>query len=87
MSPLTSSLSGGVGVLPRDLPGFCSPSLIKASTALSRFPLSPFSTVELRFSSGNPISRSVASFDSSPSPVTLEPKTLDGLFTLGGEAS
>jgi hypothetical protein len=49
--------------------------------------LSPFSTVELRFSSGNPISRSVASFDSSPSPVTLEPKTLDGLFNLGGDAS
>ena len=81
-----SSLSGGVGVLPLDLPGFCSPSLIKASTARSRLPLRPFSTVALRFSSGNPMSRNVASLDSSPSPVTLEPKTLDGLFNLGGES-
>lgn len=87
MSPLTSSLSGGVGVLPLDFPGFCSPSLISASTALSRLPLSPLSTVEFRLSSGKPISRRVASFDSNPSPVTLEPKTLDGLLTRGGDTS
>jgi len=66
---------------------FCSPSLIKASTVLSRLPFSPFSTVELRFSSGKPMSRSVASFESSPSPewLMLEPKTRDGLFTRGGD--
>lgn len=87
MSPLISSLSGGVGVFPLDLAGFCSPSLINASTALSKLPLSPFRTVELRFSSGKPISRSVANFDSRPSPVTLEPNTLDGLFNRGGDVS
>lgn len=44
-SPLVGDLAGGVGVLPRDLPLFCSPNLISASTALSRFPFRPFSTV------------------------------------------
>ena len=86
-SPLVGDLAGGVGVFPLDLPLFCSPSLMSASTALSRFPFKPFRTVEFFFSSGKPISLRVASFDSSPSPdvLTLDPKTLDGLFTLGGE--
>lgn len=85
----TPPFAGGVGVLPLDLVGFCSPNLINASTALSRLPLRPLSTVELRFSSGNPISLKVASFDSNPSPevFTLDPNTLDGLFTLGGDVS
>jgi hypothetical protein len=76
-------------VLPLDLPGFCSPSLIKASTVRSRFPLSPFNTVELRLSSGKPMSRNVASFDSKPSPdvCMFDPKTLDALLTCGGDAS
>ena len=74
-------------MLPLDLAALCSPRRIKASTARSRFPLRPLSTVELRLSSGNPISRSVASFESMPSPevCTFEPKTLEGLFTRGGE--
>ena len=79
--------AGGVGVFPRDLDGVCSPNLISASTVLSRFPFSPFNTVELRFSSAKPISFNVANFESSPSPVTLEPKTLDGLLIRGGDAS
>ena len=87
--PLVVGLVGGVGVLPLDLTGFCSPSRIKASTARSRFPFRPLSTVELRLSSGNPMSRSVASFESMPSPdvCMFEPKTLEALFTRGGEAS
>lgn len=87
--PLASDLAGGVGVLPLDLTGFCSPRRIKASTARSRFPLSPFNTVALRLSSGKPISRSVCSFWSMPSPdvYTLEPNTLEALFTRGGEMS
>jgi hypothetical protein len=86
---LLLDFTGGVGVLPLDFPGFCSPSLIRASTVRSKLPLSPLSTVELRLSSGNPISRSVASFESSPSPdvCMVDPKTRDGLFTLGGDAS
>lgn len=80
---------GGVGVLPPEAPTFCSPSRINVSTARSRFPLSPFSTVQLRFSSGKPISRRVANFESSPSPDvwTLDPKIRDGLFTRGGDSS
>lgn len=76
-------------MLPLDFPGFCSPSLIKASTVRSRLPLSPFSTVELRFSSGKPISRKVANLDSNPSPEVciLDPNTLDGLLTRGGDVS
>lgn len=87
--PLTVVLAGGVGVFPLDFARFCSPNLINASTVLSKFPFKPFKTVLLRFSSGNPISLSVASFKSSPSPdaLTLDPNTLDGLFTLGGDAS
>lgn len=76
-------------MLPLDLPAFCSPNLINASTVRSRLPLRPFRTVELRLSSGKPISRSVASFESSPSPedCMLVPNTLDCLFTRGGEVS
>lgn len=87
--PLTPGLAGGVGVAPLDLAVFCSPSLMSASTALSRFPFNPLRTVELRFSSGKPMSLKVASFDSSPSPevFTFDPNTLEGLFTLGGEVS
>jgi hypothetical protein len=85
--PLEVGCVDGVGVLPLDLPGSCSPNLIKASTALSKFPFSPFSTVELRLSSGKPISRSCASFESMPSPEVcmLEPKTLEGLLIRGGD--
>lgn len=85
--PFRLDLTGGVGVLPLDLLGFCSPNLIKASTVRSRLPLNPFRTVEFRLSSGNPISRKVASLESSPSPDVwiLEPKTLEGLFNRGGE--
>lgn len=89
LRPLVLGFAGGVGVPPPDLPWFCSPSLIRASTVRSKLPLSPFNTVELRLSSGKPMSRSVASFDSSPSPevFTLDPKTRDALFTLGGDVS
>lgn len=88
--PLALGLVGGVGVVPRDFEvWFCSPSLIKASTVRSKLPLRPFNTVELRLSSGKPMSRNVASFESSPSPEVwmVDPNTLDGLFTRGGEAS
>jgi hypothetical protein len=63
-----------------------SPSFISASTARSKFPLSPFSTVAFRFSSKKPISLSVASLDSklSPGRSIFEPNTRDGLLTLGG---
>ena len=76
-------------MLPFDCPWFCSPNLIKASTVRSRLPLSPFKTVEFRLSSGKPISRSVVNFESSPSPDVLmfDPKTLDALFTRGGDVS
>lgn len=89
LRPLVLGFAGGVGVFPLDFPWFCSPSRIKASTVRSKLPLSPFKTVELRLSSGKPMSRSVASFDSSPSPdvFTLDPKTLDALFTRGGDVS
>lgn len=90
-SPLrpAGGFAGGVGVFPLDLAGFCSPSRISASTALSKLPFSPFSTVVFRFSSAKPISLSVVNFESSPSPevLTLDPNTLDGLFTLGGDVS
>ena len=87
--PLVTGFVGGVGVLPLDLTGSCSPSRIKASTARSRLPFSPFNTVELRFSSGKPMSRSVANFESMPSPevCTLEPNTREGLLIRGGEVS
>lgn len=87
--PVEADLVGGVGVLPLEAPTFCSPSLIKVSTVRSRLPLSPLSTVQLRFSSGKPISRRVASFESSPSPDvwTFDPKIRDGLFTRGGDSS
>lgn len=89
LRPLEADFVAGVGVLPRDLIGFCSPNLIKASTVRSRLPFSPFNTVALRLSSGKPMSRSVANFESIPSPDvwTLDPNTLDGLFTRGGEVS
>lgn len=89
LRPSTLGLAGGVGVLPLDFTGFCSPSRMRASTVRSRLPFSPFSTVELRLSSGNPMSRKVASFDSSPSPEVcmFEPNTLEGLFTRGGDVS
>ena len=85
--PLVLGFAGGVGVPPLEVPAFCSPSLINASTALSKLPFSPLRTVELRFSSGKPMSRSVESFESIPSPdvCMLDPKTLEGLFTRGGE--
>ncbi len=85
--PLDVGCVDGVGVLPLDLSGFCSPKRIKASTARSRLPFKPFSTVELRLSSGKPISRRVASFESIPSPEVciLEPKTLEGLLIRGGD--
>jgi hypothetical protein len=87
--PLDIGCEAGVGVLPLDLPGSCSPNLIKASTALSKLPFSPFSTVELRLSSGKPMSRSCASLESMPSPEVcmLEPKTLEGLLMRGGDWS
>jgi hypothetical protein len=87
--PLTFDFAGGTGVLPLAAADPPSPNLIRASTALSKFPLRPFSTVAFRFSSGNPISRSVASFDSNPSPgpPIFDPKTLEALFTLGGDES
>jgi len=64
-----------------------SPSLTKVSTARSRLPLNPLSTVELRFSSGKPMSFNVASFDSNVAPVPPidAPKILDCLFTRIGE--
>lgn len=67
-----------------------SPNLIKVSTDFSKFPLSPLSTVTLRFSSGKPMSFNVWSFVSKLSADalrTLCPNTLDALFTLGGEES
>lgn len=84
---MTPFFAGGVGVVLPDFPELCSPSRINASTVLSRLPLRPLSTVELRLSSGKPMSLSVASFESSPSPEVcmLDPKTRDGLFTRGGE--
>lgn len=87
--PLVPGFAGGVGVVRPDFPVFCSPSLISASTVLSKLPFKPFKTVELRLSSGNPMSRSVANFESSPSPDVwmFDPKTRDGLFTRGGEVS
>ena len=87
--PLDEGCEDGVGVFPLDLSGYCSPSRIKASTARSRFPFRPFSTVALRLSSGKPMSRSVASFESIPSPEVcmLEPKTLEGLLMRGGDWS
>ena len=87
--PFTPFFAGGVGVVRPDFPEFCSPSRINASTVRSRLPFKPFSTVELRLSSGKPMSRSVASLESSPSPEvwTFDPKTRDGLFTRGGEVS
>jgi hypothetical protein len=90
LRPLALGLVGRVGVVPRDfVVWFCSPSLIKASTVRPKLPLRPFNTVELRLSSGKPMSRNVANFESSPSPEVwmVDPKTLDGLFTRGGEAS
>jgi len=90
-SPLrpAGGFAGGTGVPPLDFAGFCSPSRISASTALSRFPFRPFKTVVFRFSSAKPISLNVVNFESSPSPevLMLDPKTLDGLFILGGEVS
>jgi len=87
--PLDAGCEAGVGVLPLDRPGSCSPSRIRASTARSRFPFSPFNTVALRLSSGKPISRRVVSFESRPSPEVcmLEPNTLDGLLMRGGDWS
>lgn len=75
-------------MLPLDFPGFCSPNRINASTVRSRLPLRPFNTVEFLFSSGKPISRRVANFDSMPSPdvCTLDPNTRDGLLTRGGDS-
>lgn len=67
LMPLTGFSGGGGAVFPV-IPGFCSPSLISASTARSRLPFSPFKTVAFRFSSGNPISLRVANFESRPSP-------------------
>jgi hypothetical protein len=90
LRPFARGSVGGVGVVPRDLVvWFCSPSLIKASTVRSKLPLRPFNTVELRLSSGKPMSRKLASFESSPSPDVwmLDPNTLDGLFTRGGDPS
>lgn len=65
------------------------PSRINASTVRSRSPFRLFSTVAFRLSSENPISLSVDSLTSNPSPVpgTLDPNTLDGLFVLGGDGS
>lgn len=89
LRPFALGFAGGVGVPPPDLPGFCSPSRINASTVRSRLPFKPFKTVELRLSSGKPMSRKVASFDSSPSPEVciFDPKTREGLLTCGGELS
>lgn len=76
-------------MLPRAVAAFPSPNLIKASTVLSRLPLRPFNTARFLFSSGNPISFRIVSFESNPSPdpPTLDPKTLEALFTLGGDGS
>lgn len=66
-----------------------SPSRTKVSTDFSRLPFRPLSMVMFRFSSANPMSRSLANFmimlSSEDCPeATAVPKTLDGLFFLGG---
>ena len=64
-----------------------SPSLTSDSIARSKSPLRPLSTLELRLSSGNPISFKVTSFHSIPSSVTpmLAPKMRDCLLFWVGE--
>ena len=63
-----------------------SPSRTSASTVLSRFPLTPFRTMEFRWSSVKPMSWSWASFLSMSSEFsycTLAPKPFDDLFRRG----
>ncbi len=62
-------VTDGVGFLDDGL--LPSPSLTSDSMVLSRSPLSPLNTVEFRLSSGKPISRRVASFDSNDSSVAV----------------
>ncbi|KAG9859326.1 hypothetical protein KCU98_g212, partial [Aureobasidium melanogenum] len=64
-------------------PEVVSPKRTSVSTALSKFPLTFFKTIELRRVSGKPISLSDASFVSNVSSSwfpTLDPNTRDGLF-------
>lgn len=66
-----------------------SPNLTNVSIDFSRLPFRPLRIVAFRFSSINPISRSCASFMSMSSELvsskaTVAPKTLEGLFRLGG---
>lgn len=66
--------------------GFPSPSRTRVSIDFSRLPLSPFKTAKFLFSSVNPISLSLLSFESKsalPSDPTAVPNTLDCLFLLG----
>ena len=62
---------------------FPSPSLTRDSIARSRLPPSPFNMLELRLSSGKPMSLRIANFDSmlSPTPLKVASSTLGCLFT------
>lgn len=86
--PLTLSLCVDAGVCTPEGLLAPSPSLMRVSTDFSTFPLRPLSTVALRLSSGKPMSlraESLASKLSADALPMLCPKTLDALFTLGGE--
>jgi hypothetical protein len=96
MSTESPALNGAVAGV-RDLDGGPersarserSPSRTKVSTDLSRLPFKPLSMVMFRFSSVNPMSRSLASFtiissSDDCSEATVVPNLLDGLFFLGG---
>lgn len=85
---LTAICLGFTGDRGLDVGALPSPSRTRVSMVRSRLPFSPFNIVKFRFSSANPISRSLASLDSmfSPPPPTLAPNTLDCLFTrIGGD--
>ena len=84
---LTSGKDDNAGALGFDPVVVPSPSLTSDAMALSRSPFSPFKTLELRLSSGNPISFKVTNFHSKPSSVTpiLAPNTLDCLLIRIGE--
>jgi hypothetical protein len=88
------TLGSGSGVRDLDVRPGPSPSLTKVSTAFSTLPLTPFNTMALRFSSGNPISFRDASLSPNPKlespmlcvdPPTVAPNTLDCLLTFEGD--
>lgn len=87
-SPVKLALPALTGVRVREGGFAVSPSWTNASIARSRFPSVFLSTTEFRLVSGKPISLRVASFESKVSSWlrTAEPRTLEGLFALGGDA-